>query len=109
MLPDTIYRALPYIYIVVGVACAVFIASPLVYVASAVLVVAGLIVFWMRHAWGAKYRPILRKTHSPAGSASAGQKHEEHDRRRTSARREFPIINHNGEIIAFDRRLGLSR
>lgn len=104
MLPDTIYRSLPYIYIVVGVFCATLVESSLVYFAAGLLVVAGLIVLWMRHAGGAKYDPIKSITPHSSGSGVSRETHE--DRRQARISRQFPIINHSGEIIAFDRRIG---
>lgn len=106
MLPDTIYRMLPYIYIVVGVLCAMLVESELVYVSSVVLVFTGLLVLWMRYAGGAHYE---QEKHASGPSLVAEfdlRPRIKKERRQTDIQREFPLINNKGEIIALDRRLG---
>lgn len=103
MLPDTIYRLLPYIYIVVGVVFALLIDSALVYISAVLLVITGFLVLWLRYAGGARYRPLAQDSYVAADMTP--EHHARTERRHADDVHEFPIINNNGEIIALDRRI----
>lgn len=106
MLPKTLYQALPYLYIVSGVFFGVVVESGFVLISSALLMVAGSLVLWMRH-------------HSPASSSTESEPEvqnlkarswddifqAEQERRLLGIARAFPLVDNNGNMIAFDRRL----
>ena len=104
MLSRVVYGLLPYVYIIIGVLCALMIDSGLVYFSSALFIFTGIVVLWLRHAGGAMYRPVNSGRHAAADPAQ--EHHVKTERRGMNVRHEFPLVNHKGEIIAFDRRLG---
>ena len=61
MLPKMIYELLPYLYLSIGVGSGVTISSTLVFIASALLMTAGVLVLAMRFSYR---REIRRKKHS---------------------------------------------
>lgn len=60
MLPKLLYELLPYLYFSVGVGSGVAIGSTIVFIASAVLMVAGIVVLSMR----VNYRREIRRLQS---------------------------------------------
>jgi len=109
MLPKFVYLLLPYFYIGVGLFCTFFFASPLIFFSSAVFILTGGLVLWMRH----------NNTVDPAEYINAGQtlkdKVSAHlqekgfdslsNERRFFPKRSFPLLDGDGAMIAFDRRL----
>ena len=107
MLPDSIYRILPYLYILAGIVCAMTVDSELVYISSVLLVFTGLLVLWMRYAGGARYHEVGSSTEKYVRDYDVSTPVKK-ERRHATETREFPLINSKGEIIAFDRRVGSS-
>jgi len=114
MLPRSIYEALPYLYIAAGLLCRVFIDSDIVYIPSALLVLAGLIVIWMRRKATMKFkfskpgkRPRIKGV--PLSVTDSGYQLRERVRRLPEEDLEFPITDDNGNMVAFNRRQGERR
>ena len=106
MLPNALYKSLPYLYIAIGVFFGTVIESNIIFVSSALLMTAGFLVLWMRH--------------HPVEHSSTGYTHEspnlksrdwsdvfqaDQERRRLDTPRAFPLIDNDGNMIAFDRRV----
>lgn len=105
MLLRTLYKSLPYLLIVSGVYGGIVIGSDIVLICSAVLMLAGFILLWLRHyppeRVNAGVRPERQslKTRNWADIFQAEQ-----ERRMTGVIRTFPLIDNNGNLIQFDRR-----
>lgn len=110
MLPRSLYEALPYIYLVVGVLSGWMIQSSLIFIASLLLIAAGLISLYMR--W--RYRVDCVEAPADSGSAdrtmpqarnamSAADKRSGDDRRKRQTSR-FPLTDYAGRLIAQERR-----
>jgi hypothetical protein len=102
MLLSPIYKSLPYIYIVAGLFCWWALRTNFSLIFAAALVLAGFIVLWMRRR--AKQMSVYR----------APEKDDEHiirfgERRFLVEEREFPIVDSNDNMVAFDRRRGERR
>lgn len=107
MLPNTLYKSLPYLYIAAGVFCGVVIESNIVLISSALLMAAGLLVLWMRH------RPLEDTTVESVPEVHSLKTRDwddifqaEQERRLPGIARIFPLIDKGGNMIAFDRRVG---
>ena len=109
MFPKFVYQLLPYFYISLGLLCMLVIESPMRFIPSVLLISAGGLVLWMRH----------NNTVDPAEYINAGQtlkdKVSAHlqekgfdslsNERRFFPKRSFPLLDGDGAMIAFDRRL----
>lgn len=108
MLPRPIYQLLPYFYICLGLLCMLIVESSLIFFSSTLLIMAGGLVLWMRH----------RNSVDPVEYINAGNaiRDEEFElwvdesvdlpdyERRLGDQREFPLLDDDGTMIAFDRR-----
>ena len=110
MLPNPLYQSLPYLYIIAGVLLALVIESDIVLAPTLLLMFTGSLVLWMRH------RPLAD---SSTGSVSEVQSlksrnwndifQAEQERRLLGTTRTFPLIDNQGNMISFDRRVGKRR
>lgn len=110
MLPRSIYKALPYLYIVAGLLSWVLIDSDIVYFPLVILVSAGLIVIWMRRETKKTY--VFSKISEdsriggvPLSVEDSEYKLRERTRRLPEENLEFPITDDNHNLIAFNRRV----
>ena len=106
MLPKTLYKSLPYLYIFIGAFVGLNIESRFVLFSSALLMMAGFIVLWMRHSKHGEMgvealydKPMIR-TRDWEEIFQADQ-----ERRRSSEVRAFPLLDNNGNVVPFDRRV----
>lgn len=110
MLPYPLYRLLPYLYIAAGALLMLVIESDIIFLSILLLIGAGFMVLWMR------YHPL---TDTAAGSAheTPGLKtrnwndvfQADQERRLVGITRTFPLIDNQGNLIPFDRRVGERR
>ena len=107
MIPKSIYQFLPYLYIAVGLICMLLVDSKLIFFSSALLIGAGALVLWMRH--NNAVEPVV---YIKSSSVSAEENFDviadnnelpDHERR-VDDERDFPLVNDDGVLIAFDRR-----
>jgi len=108
MLPKSIYRLLPYFYISVSLFCLSVVESRLIYFPSTMLMITAALVLWMRRrnvVNSVKYTRLektasKKKSNSWFNESINMGKHE----RRLGDERDFPLLDDNGSMIAFDRR-----
>ena len=62
MLPKLVYELLPFMYLTVGVGSAVVISSTIIFVASLILIVAGILVLSMRISYRREIKR-MRQSH----------------------------------------------
>ena len=108
MLQKSIYKALPYLYVVVGLLCMLFIDSTLVFFPSILLISVAALVLWMR------YRNSVDPVEYIEASSVANDEYLEHfldensdlpdHERRFGDQRDFPLVDDNDVMIPFDRR-----
>jgi hypothetical protein len=111
MLPNPLYQLLPYLYIVTGALLALVIESDIVLLSTLLLMVAGFLVLWMRH------RPLADSSsgtvHPPVREHTTRNWNDifqaEQERRLIGITRTFPLIDNQGNLIPFDRRVGERR
>jgi hypothetical protein len=105
MLPRSLYKSLPYLYIVTGLLCWAAIDSNIALIPSVLLVSAGLLVLWMRH----KAKQELE--YGPPVKASVEEEYQlrERIRRLPETDQKFPITDDGENMIAFNRRAGERR
>lgn len=104
MLPRSVYKMLPYLYIAIGLLCAWAIDSDIVFIPSVLLMSAGLIILWMRRKPGQARATLVNK-----GSVVCTYQLREGDRRLPEEDQEFPITDDNHNMVPFDRRVGERR
>ena len=98
MLPTALYELLPYIYLGVGaVGCAIS-DSELILIASALIILAGFIVLWMRIDY--------RHTAVAPEAINVHFEKREGDDRRQRVSSVFPLVDRTGETVNADRRVG---
>jgi hypothetical protein len=107
MLPDMLYKSLPYLYIAAGVFFGIVIESNIVFISSALLMTAGFLVLWMRHH-PLEYSDVesVPEVQGPKTENWDDIFQAEDERRLPGIARTFPLIDDSGCRIAFDRRLG---
>lgn len=105
MLPNMLYKSLPYLYIAAGVFCGVVVESNIVLISSALLMAAGFLVLWMR------YRPLKYSSTESVPEVQNLKTRDwddifqaEQERRLHGIARTFPLVDSSGDMIAFDRR-----
>jgi len=110
MLPRLLYQLLPYLYIGMGLLCFLVVDSPLIFFSSALLIAAGLLVLWMRRRNSdiqVKFKPEkVRKVRASVRVTQEKSSPPDYERR-TGEERGFPLIDNNGGMIAFNRRVSI--
>lgn len=113
MLPESLYKALPFIYISLGTVCVLAVDSDIIFIPAFLLVAAGCMILWMRYQprrdekkIKARKKPKKSKLASELGYA---YKARERDRRVPTGKQEFPLTDDHGNLIAFERRVGERR
>jgi hypothetical protein len=110
MLPNTLYKSLPYLYIIAGVFFGIFIDSNIVFISSALLMVAGFLVLWMRHyPLEHTFVESVPEVHKFKQRNWDDVFQAEQERRMLGMARTFPLIDDDGNMIAFDRRVSEQR
>ena len=101
MLPRSLYELLPYLYLGIGaIGCAIF-DSELAIISSVLVILAGLIVLWMRIDYRRTVFEIVK-------SDLRGVNRSSHDRRQVEST-DFPLIDSSGDVVNANRRLGERR
>ena len=101
MLPRLLYELLPYLYLGVGaIGCAIF-DSELVIISSVLVILAGLIVLWMRIDYRRTVFEIVKNDLRVVKRSSQ-------DRRQVEST-EFPIVDSSGVVVNANRRFGERR
>ena len=108
MLPRSIYRLLPYFYIGLGLIFMLLVESRLIFFPSILLMVAGVLVLWMRHRNAVD--PVeyinagkLIKDKEPELWLDESADLPDHERR-IGDDRKFPLVDDNDVMIPFERR-----
>jgi len=110
MLPRSLYEILPYLYLATGIAAALLIRSRLVSIASALMIMAGVIILYLRIS--NRRKPEQQRLCSDSGQirvhSHPNTERSVKDRRRSPATR-FPLLDSTGNIIEVNRRIGERR
>ena len=110
MLPNPLYQSLPYLYIIAGILLALVIESDIVLAPTLLLMFTGSLVLWMRH------RPLADSGIGSTPEVRSLKERSwndvfqaEQERRLLGVARTFPLIDNQGNLIPFDRRVGERR
>lgn len=104
MLHRSVYQLLPYVYITLGVLCLLVVDSQLIWFSSALLFAAGGLVLWMRHRNSVDPVEYISTNEACDDDMQLSSEDIRDHERRFGDEREFPLIDDNGAMIAFDRR-----
>ena len=119
MLHRGFYEGLPYLYLAIGLACALLVQSTLITIASLLLILAGVAVLIMRYRFRSDQKRLRREVADELHFAADHydelvKANRERVLRSLSDRRkqvvvDFPVQDTRGSVIAFDRRNGERR
>lgn len=108
MLPNSLYKLLPYFYISLGLLCALLVESRMVLLPSALLVATGALVLWMRYRNAVEPEAYIDSSDTRYEEESevslAGNEEIPDHERRIGDERDFPLLDDQGNMIAFNRR-----
>jgi len=71
MLPRVLYELLPYIYFSIGLGSGITINTAIVFIASAILMAAGILILTMRISYRRAYRRSVRQAQRAAEQAAS--------------------------------------
>jgi len=119
MLHRSIYEGLPYLYLVVGIVCALLISSTLITIASLLLILAGMAVLLMRFRFRSEQQrlrsEVANELHFAADHyedlvrANRERRLRSLSDRRKQNTTDFPVQDTRGGEVSFDRRNGERR
>ena len=110
MLPKTLYVSLPYLYISVAVFSGIVFGSEIVLLFSALLMLMGFLVLWMRHHSQDYFdAESVPEVHQLKHRNWNDIFQAEQERRMLGLAQTFPLIDGSGNLIPFDRRVASRR